>query len=328
MIDKIYRIVEIFNLILLKTNIIKLPKVRGATHLIFSYGAYILCALVYKLNLNRMLYNIESKKNNKDKKVIVSLTTFPARIKTVHITISTILRQTLRPDMIILWLAESEFPNGLGSLPKELFDLQEKGLQIKFCDNLKPHKKYYYTMLEYPEDIIITIDDDILYPSFLIEDLMKLYDNHPGCICCTRGHEIVVKNDGEITPYSKWLKNHQKKEERPSFYICPTGVGGVLYPPNLLDHEVFNIENIKRLCLNADDLWLKIMSLKKHTKIVKSSKYGFDFLTVNNSQKNGLSNINVKLKKNDEQLGAILEEYPIKIVNENSVVFKINVDNY
>ena len=42
--------------------------------------------------------------------VIVSLTTFPARISTVWITIETIFRQEVMPDRIVLWLAKEQFP--------------------------------------------------------------------------------------------------------------------------------------------------------------------------------------------------------------------------
>ena len=41
--------------------------------------------------------------------IIVSLTTFGKRINNVHLTIESIFRQTIRPEKIILWLAESEF---------------------------------------------------------------------------------------------------------------------------------------------------------------------------------------------------------------------------
>ena len=43
-------------------------------------------------------------------KIIASLTTFPERINTVEKTIKTILNQTLKPDEVVLWLAESQFP--------------------------------------------------------------------------------------------------------------------------------------------------------------------------------------------------------------------------
>lgn len=55
------------------------------------------------------LYFIEYAKRNE--KIIVSLTSFPGRIHLVHKTIQTILLQSVKPDLIELWLAKEQFPN-------------------------------------------------------------------------------------------------------------------------------------------------------------------------------------------------------------------------
>ena len=47
--------------------------------------------------------------NKRKPLLIVSLTSFPERINLAHITISTLLNQSLEPDKIILWLAEEQF---------------------------------------------------------------------------------------------------------------------------------------------------------------------------------------------------------------------------
>mgnify|MGYP000808865909 FL=1 len=102
----------------------------------------------------------------REQKIIVSLTSFPKRIDTLWITVETLLRQSMKPDEIILWLAEEQF-NGIDSLPKALLEQQKRGLTIRFCDDLRSHKKYYYTMQEYPRDIVILVDDDMFYPCLL-----------------------------------------------------------------------------------------------------------------------------------------------------------------
>lgn len=75
----------------------------------------------------------------REQKIIVSLTSFPKRIDTLWITIETLLRQSMKPDEIILWLAEEQF-NGIDSLPKALLEQQKRGLTIRFCDDLRSHK--------------------------------------------------------------------------------------------------------------------------------------------------------------------------------------------
>src|SRR5690554_2625875 len=47
---------------------------------------------------------------SRDGLYVVSLTSYPSRIEDVWISIECLLRQTFKPDKIILWLAQSEFP--------------------------------------------------------------------------------------------------------------------------------------------------------------------------------------------------------------------------
>ena len=74
--------------------------------------------------------------NKRDTKVIVSLTSFPARIDTVYITIRSILMQSLKPDIIILWLAQEQFPEKEKELPYNLLKLKKYGLTIEWCHDI------------------------------------------------------------------------------------------------------------------------------------------------------------------------------------------------
>lgn len=78
--------------------------------------------------------------NSGREKIIVSLTSFNKRIGRVWIVIESILRQTCKPDMIILWLSKEEFPS-MECLPKKLLRLQKRGLIINLREgNLMSHK--------------------------------------------------------------------------------------------------------------------------------------------------------------------------------------------
>ena len=79
--------------------------------------------------------------SEKQSDVIVSLTSFPARISNVHLVIQCLLRQTVLPRKVILWLSEEQFrgvvlPSTLTSLTNEIFN-------IRFVDgDIRSHKKY------------------------------------------------------------------------------------------------------------------------------------------------------------------------------------------
>lgn len=229
---------------------------------------------------------------------IVSLTSFPERIDSVWICIESLMRQTFKPDRIILWLASEQFPDK--KFPVDLVKLIDRGLEIKFCDDLKSHKKYYYVMKEFPNENIITFDDDIYYPNNILEQLVKTHLRYPSEIISNRVHKMVFSNDKTILPYKKW-KHNFKGILKPSNLLVPTGVAGVLYPPNVLDEIVFDKDLIKKLCHNADDLWLKFTAFKKGTKTVTNKYFNKDLITIGKTHENSLIKTNGSQGGNDEQ---------------------------
>ena len=207
----------------------------------------------------------------RDRKIIVSLTSYPGRINIVSHTIQSLLRQTCKPDRVILFLSKIQFPNQ--KLPRALTKARKYGLDIVFTeDDLKPHKKYFYAMKQYPEDIIITVDDDVYYTTKLIERLYRSYNQHPKCVSASRVHKITFSISGELLPYNSWQKDYSDRMGRESMRLVATGVGGVLYPPHCLHMSAFDPERIKATCLMADDLWLKVMEVLNGTKVVLASK--------------------------------------------------------
>ncbi len=130
-----------------------------------------------------------------DSNVVVSLTTFHKRINTVYLTIESIFDQSLKPSKVILVLSKEEIDEN--TLPKSLLKLQKRGLDIKFVDyNLRSYKKLIYTYNN--ENSIITIDDDVFYPSWLIERLVKESLRHSNTVICTRGHFLIKQADDRL----------------------------------------------------------------------------------------------------------------------------------
>lgn len=241
-----------------------------------------------------------------DHKIIVSLTTFGKRIYDVHLTIESIMEQTMLPNRIILWLDYS-FQNR--SLPRALQMLQQRGLEIMYCDDIRSYKKLIPTLNLCPNDAIITIDDDVIYEFDLLERLIYAYIENPSYIYCHRYHKMKFV-DGKFMPYSKWDK--VCSDMTPDVFNFPTGVGGVLYPPHSLDSEVFNQKIFMDICPYADDVWFKAMSVKKGTlvkKVYSHSQLSEDFLLNISVQDESLQIKNVDNCLNDKQLNAVLNHY-------------------
>jgi hypothetical protein len=244
------------------------------------------------------------------KDVIISLTSFPARINTIHLCIESLLRQSVEPTKIILWLAESQFPRK--KIPNSLEKLCDRGVIIKYCDDIKSHKKYYYTMKEWPDAIVVTVDDDVFYPENMLRMLLESYKKNPYSISCFRAHEVRFDKDNSLLPYLKW--NFMSPNIKgPSHLLFQIGVNGVLYPPNSLAEDVLNMDLIQQLSPSADDLWLKIMALRAGTKIVKVHKYSKTMIEIPSTQKYSLMSNNVLKGKNDLQLERLLEYFEIDL---------------
>ena len=245
-------------------------------------------------------------------RLIVSLTSFPQRIGEIHYTLYSLLNQTVKPDAVILWLAEDEFPNKEKDIPDKVLYLKKNGLQIKWCANLRSYKKLIPALSLYPDDIIVTADDDIFYAEDWLEILYRSYQQCPNAIHCHRGYYVELDKDGYPKKYNTWKLLDFALLSRRVFF---TGCGGVLYPPKCLDDEVKNVTSFTKLAPYADDVWFWLMAVKKGTEIKKVD--GNKYIVYVNPERelnlNGeftLFSINRTENGNDAQLENVLNAYP------------------
>lgn len=244
----------------------------------------------------------------REQKIIVSLTSFPKRINTIWLTIETLLRQSVKPDEVILWLADSQF-SGLDSLPENLLRLQQRGLTIRFCEDLRSHKKYYFALQEYPDDLVILADDDMFYPRDTIQKLLQLHRDYPQDICCITG-EVIAPD--YATPPSLWRNpspeehNWQHADRLQAF----TG-SGTLIPPNALSAEAFDRQALQKLCPYADDLWITFMAHRHGTKVSTLKKWRAFPVCIYGTAAGSLYYINGEGKQNDVQWQNLLEHYGV-----------------
>ncbi len=244
-----------------------------------------------------------------DNKIVVSLTSFPARINKVWMVIDSILRQKLLPSKVCLYLTTEEFPNGLKDIPKRLLNYQKYGLEICFRDkNLRSHLKYYYALQEYKNSTVITVDDDIYYNDNTISNLMNLHTKYPNCICSNTIHVIDYDENGLFKSYNDWIL--RAPQQNPSHHNVALGYNGVLYPPFNFKSEMFECDTIKDTALCADDLWLKANEIISGIKVV-NGKYFCRGIEMSGSQDIALGKINVTQNLNDIQWEKLCKHFGI-----------------
>lgn len=232
--------------------------------------------------------------------IVVSLTSFPKRFKYVKYSIYSLLNQTIRPDRIILYIDDTVSESDI----QELSDLISLGVEIeKRPYNIKPHKKYFFAFLEHKNDIIITVDDDLMYDVCLVESLVKSYKKYPYAISAARVHKITFNSKHDVRQYNKWKSN--VNDRKPRMDLFATGVGGVLYPPYLLEKtNVLDIASILKYSVDNDDIWLKFCELEAGIPVVKvkCGMYG----QIPGTQEIALSHRNVTTNLNDEIINRLI----------------------
>jgi len=248
--------------------------------------------------------------NKKDHSIAISLTTFGDRINDIHLTIESLMQQSLKADHIVLNLSNKEF--SLSALPAVLHKQCARGLNLNFIkEDLGPYTKFFYTLQTFPNSLIVTVDDDQIYPIDLIDQLYRAYLAEPDIIHCHRAHKISFDRNRNILPYRKW--DWSTTDTRPSKMIFPTGVGGVIYFPGCFDNNILDKESFLKICPGADDVWLKAMSLKNGIlckKITDSRPFSSRFLTIEHSQTNSLIQSNKKNNSgNDKKIQSVFSKY-------------------
>ena len=256
---------------------------------------------------NRLGNNYSGLSNKKrSQPLIFSLTTYPGRIETVHLVIRSLLCQTVKPDMVILWLAREQFPNKEKDLPKDLLALKKNGLTIDWCNDIGPYKKLIPTIKKHSDSFIITFDDDQYYLPFIAERLYKKAIKDPKKIYCHRGTKILIKNGKFIAVPGGYITY-----KKPTFLHKLTGCCGVCYPPDVLYKDLDKESLFLKLAPTNDDIWFWLMGVLQGTKCDIISNNFPGLFMVQNSQIDSLHSMNDE----GEQLfwrdfNAILTHYP------------------
>lgn len=219
--------------------------------------------------------------------IIISLTSYPARIGTIHIVIESLLNQSLKADKVILWLAPEQFPNKEVDLPQSLLDLREKGLTIGWYKDIRSYKKLIPTLRLYPDDIIVTADDDNVYQKDWLKKLYNNYKKYPTDIQAHRVTKFYYTKDRFYTAAGG-----------NSYYIGANylnklvGLGGVLYPPHCFYKDILNEDLIKQLAPTNDDQWFWLQAAMNGVKVRVVDNPIIEAHYVEGTQETGLTNIN------------------------------------
>jgi len=187
--------------------------------------------------------------------IIVSLTTIPPRFNYLHITIDSILSQTILPDKIIINIPKiynnysSNYTLPCFSDDKVIInnDVKDYGPATKLL-GLYDYE-LYNNMSD--NDIIIVIDDDRIYNKDLIKQMLLFNKDHPNKVLTVAGWDIE-----SITNNKKQPRGMAFKKE--GFIDLLGGCCGFLIEKKncpFNNKEIFSLEKDDNKYY-VDDIWI------------------------------------------------------------------------
>ena len=254
-----------------------------------------------------------------DAGLVCSMTTIPDRLSLVHLTIESVLLQSMRPRSVELYLSDRLSP---ADLPESLTRLQSLGLRVNFAPDVGPHTKLIYALRDFPADRIVTVDDDHYYPSNMIAALLRMSAAFPEAVVGNWARRLRLDEAGVVMgvrsgelltpPLLLTSRDQDEHRPRPSLATLVYGSFGVLYPPGVLDPRVGDAEMFQRLCPTEDDIWFKAMALLKGTPAVPTN-LGMvpGHHVLRGSQSSALRHVNHDNGRNATQMKAVFDHFDL-----------------
>lgn len=209
--------------------------------------------------------------------IIVSLTSWYKRINNTVPVLGSLLHQTLPASKIILNLCTEDFPNMEKDLPKELLELVAANPKIEiywFLENYKAFKKHLHAVeIATDDDLILSADDDHIYPSDFIEKMYVSYCYYDKKFPVTL-NKIMLSHglwtfNGPGTLYRKkdWGPDYQKYLTYNVLRNCNDDIFlTILFAINkvIILPEIFHFIEDKKMLYNDNDAWTDRKSAKRH----------------------------------------------------------------
>ena len=256
------------------------------TNKLLKYVIYIIISLIlfYLIAFLVLFYTgpfttlrVKQALKNHPTNVIVSLTTTPYRINKIKLVLDSISKQSIKPTKIYLnvpWKFKRDnsdyiIPEWLKSYP---------GIIINRTKDYGPATKLLATLEKErdPTSIIITVDDDTLYPKHVVRDLVGQYlfdDSVKNSVITDLGINLLYFLDTDLYFNKVMCANCQSG--------LLVGISGVAYKREFFKEDIFSLmENVPTSCFLSDDLMISAYVLANNINIVKSSGVSYNLATM------------------------------------------------
>ncbi|MBI4402729.1 MAG: hypothetical protein HY537_01130 [Deltaproteobacteria bacterium] len=214
--------------------------------------------------------------------IIVSLTSVSYRIEGIEPVLSSICNGEMRPDRLFLWVSNepSLKDEGITTLPAFL---QRYPVEVRVTTNIGPSTKLLPAVKEFWEKkdtIIVTADDDIVYPHYWLDRLVRAFSRYPDRCLCYRARLVRHNRYGAPLSYNRYPILRGMDNVREFDLLVPNGTHGVLYKVGFFSEGILDIDNLMRCSITNDDLWISAHLIKNKVKVHVLESQSSDFRDV------------------------------------------------
>ena len=186
----------------------------------------------------------------KDGGPVVTMTTIPSRLAAIAPTIRSLIDQDHPPVKIVLAIPDHSERENCGYDEAILAALPDC-VSILRCQDLGPATKLLPALKAFPNQVLVVVDDDVIYPRDFLKTLWHAHEAHPETVLAYRGVNLC---DG--VAFSDLRHQFATSVLEPTPIDIVFGTWGYLVPPDALDDHVHDFTGYPTQARWVDDVWI------------------------------------------------------------------------
>lgn len=226
-------------------------------------------------------------------RLIVSITSYPERIKQLRNTLVSLTKQTYKDFDVVLTFTHDEYEK-MKTEVNEMISKLGLSIIINLVDeNTYCHKNTFEVMKLYPNNPILVLDDDVVRVHSCVGDFVEDYLKYNCIISRTFYYELrnekIISTKGILfKPDIKFFTGVE---------VPHTGQHGILYPPNCFTNPAFYDVNLIKACSpTSTEMWIFYWCKRENIPICFKFRKTWIFAT---PSKTNLWQVNTLNKRNE-----------------------------
>lgn len=183
-------------------------------------------------------------------RVVISLTTIPARVRSLAPVLRSLLDQDTPADRIILWLPSRSLRQNQDYPDAAEIDVPD-GIEVIDCEDLGPATKLLHSLRLENGALIIAVDDDVVYPRTLVSTLLSAHRNEPETAFGLRG--VNLQSGTRFIDLWHVLSSGIDQIQPVDILF---GTWGYMVPAWLCDGAIHDFSGYPEAVRWVDDVWI------------------------------------------------------------------------